>query len=184
MILPVFVYGHPLLRKMSQEISPNYPDIQTIIKNMYETMYHAKGVGLAAPQIGLSICLFIIDTKDMEEEKNKDKSVKQTFINPEIIEFAGENCVFSEGCLSVPEIHENVTRKSKIVVRYQDENFVEHIETFEGMPARVIQHEYDHLLGKTFVEYLSPLKKTLLKRKLNDISSGRKTPFYKTKSNK
>jgi peptide deformylase len=184
MILPVLVYGNPLLRKISQEITPNYPDIQSIISNMYETMYNAKGVGLAAPQVGLSICLFIIDTKEMEEEKNKENAVKQTFINPEIIEFAGKNTVFSEGCLSVPEIHEDVIRKSKIIVRYQDENFVEHIGTFDGMPARVIQHEYDHLLGKTFVEYLSPLKKTLLKRKLNDILTGKKTPFYKTKSNK
>jgi peptide deformylase len=184
MILPVLVYGNPILRKESQVISSNYPDIQSIISNMYETMYKAKGVGLAAPQIGLSICLFIIDTKEMEEEKNKENSVKQTFINPEIIEFIGENSVFSEGCLSVPEIHEDVSRKSKITIRYQDENFTEHIKTFEGMPARVIQHEYDHLHGKTFIEYLSPLKKTLLKRKLNDISVGKKTTFYKTKSNK
>ena len=182
MILPVVVYGHPILRKLSQEITSDYPDIQEIIKNMYETMYNAKGVGLAAPQIGLSICLFIIDTAEMEDEKDKDKAVKQTFINPEIIEFSGENFVFSEGCLSVPEIHENVTRKSKVTVRYQDENFVEHTRTFEGMPARVIQHEYDHLLGKTFIEYLPSLKKTLLKRKLNDISTGKKTPFYKTKA--
>jgi peptide deformylase len=184
MILPILVYGNPLLKKKSQEISSNYPDIQEIINNIYETMYNAKGVGLAAPQVGLSICLFIIDTKEMEEEKNKENSVKQTFINPEIIEFAGENSVFSEGCLSVPEIHENVNRKSKITIRYQDENFIERTKTFEGMPARVIQHEYDHLHGKTFIECLSPLKKTLLKRKLNDISSGKTTPFYKTKSNK
>jgi len=184
MILPVVVYGNPLLRKQSQEITSDYPDIEGIVKNMYETMYHAKGVGLAAPQIGLSICLFIIDTKDMEEEKNKENAVKQTFINPEIIELGGDNTVFSEGCLSVPEIHEDVTRKSKVTIRYQDEHFVEHTATFDGMPARVIQHEYDHLQGKTFIEYLSPLKKTLLKRKLNDISSGKKTPFYKTKSNK
>jgi len=184
MILPVLVYGNPILRKNAEEISSDYPDIQAIINNMYETMYNAKGVGLAAPQVGLSICLFIIDTKEMEDEKNKENAVKQTFINPEIIEFVGENSVFSEGCLSVPEIHEDVTRKSKIIVRYQDENFVEHIKTFEGMPARVIQHEYDHLHGKIFIEYLSPLKKTLLKRKLNDISSGKTTPFYKTKSNK
>jgi peptide deformylase len=184
MILSIFVYGNPILRKNAEKISSDYPDIQVIINNMYETMYNAKGVGLAAPQVGLSICLFIIDTKEMEGEKNKENAVKQTFINPEIIEFVGENSVFSEGCLSVPEIHEDVTRKSKIVVRYQDENFVEHTNIFEGMPARVIQHEYDHLYGKTFIEYLSPLKKTLLKRKLNDISSGKKTPFYKTKSNK
>jgi len=184
MILPVLVYGNSLLKKESQEITSHYPDVQTIIANMYETMYNAKGVGLAAPQVGLSICLFIIDTKEAEEAANKDKSVKQTFINPEIIELAGESCVYSEGCLSVPEIHEDVTRKSKVTVRYQDEHFTEHIAVFEGLPARVIQHEYDHLMGKTFIEHLSPLRKTLLKRKLNDISTGKTTTFYKTKSNK
>jgi peptide deformylase len=184
MILPIIVYGHPILRKQSQEITSNYPDIKEFISNMYDTMYNAKGVGLAAPQVGLSICLFIIDTTEMEDEKDKDKAVKQTFINPEIIEFSGEDFVFSEGCLSVIEIHENVTRKSKVTIRYQDENFVEHTDTFDGMPARVIQHEYDHLLGKTFVEYLSPLKKTLLRKKINDISTGKKTTFYKTRVGK
>ena len=183
MILPIVVYGHPILRKKSQEITPKYPDIQEIINDMYETMYQAKGVGLAAPQIGLSICLFIIDTTEMEKEKDTEKSIKQTFINPKIIEFSGEDTVFSEGCLSVPEIHENVSRKSQITIRYQDENFVEQTKIFDGMPARVIQHEYDHLLGKTFIEYLPSLKRTLLKRKLNDISTGKNIPFYKIKLN-
>jgi len=184
MILPIVVYGNPILKKETQNISSDYPGLQTIIENMFETMYNAKGVGLAAPQIGLPVSIFIIDSREMEEESDKDKAVKQTFINAEIIEFIGEDCDFSEGCLSVPEIHENVTRKSKITVKYRDKDFIERVDTFEGMPARVIQHEYDHLLGKTFIEHLSSLKKTLLKRKLNDISTGRKTTFYKTKSNK
>ena len=184
MILPVLVYGDPVLKKKTENITSDYPDLQTIIANMFETMYNARGVGLAAPQIGLPISIFIIDTKEMEEDENKDKAVKQTFINAEIIEFSGEDCTFSEGCLSVPDVHEDVRRKSQITIRYMDKDFVEHTDTFDGMPARVIQHEYDHTIGKTFIEYLSPLKKTLLKGKLNDISTGKKTTFYKTKSNK
>lgn len=184
MILPIVVYGDPGLRKETQNITSNYPEFKTIIENMFETMYNAKGVGLAAPQIGLPISIFIIDSTEMEEDADKDKGVKQTFINAEILEFTGEDCVFSEGCLSIPEIHEDVTRKSKILIRYRDKDFIERVDAFEGMPARVIQHEYDHIIGKTFVEHLSPLKKTLLKRKLNDISTGKKTTFYKTKSNK
>lgn len=184
MILPVVVYGDPVLKKKTQNITENYPDLQTIIDNMYETMYNAKGVGLAAPQIGLPISIFIIDSTEMEEENNKDKALKQTFINAEIIEFAGEDCFFSEGCLSVPDIHEDVKRKSIITIRYRDRDWIEHTDTFNGMPARVIQHEYDHVIGKTFIEHLSPLKKTLLKSKLKDISTGKKTTFYKTKINK
>ena len=184
MILPVIVYGDPMLKKQTQNITSGYPDLQTIITNMFETMYNARGVGLAAPQIGLPISIFIVDSTEMEDEEDKDKAVKQTFINAQIIEFSGEDCVFSEGCLSVPDIHENVSRKSKITIRYMDRDFIEHTDTFDGMPARVIQHEYDHIIGKTFIEHLSPLKKTLLKGKLKDISTGKKTTFYKTKYNK
>ena len=184
MILPIVVYGDTVLKKKAENISSDYPQIQTIIDNMFETMYNARGVGLAAPQIGLTISLFMIDSTEMEDEESDAAPVKQVFINAEIIERSGENCIFSEGCLSVPDIHENVVRKGQIVIRYMDEHFVEHTDTFEGMPARVIQHEYDHILGKTFIDHLSPLKKTLLKGKLNDISTGKKTTFYKTKSNK
>ena len=184
MILPIVVYGDAVLKKKAENISSDYPNIQTIIENMFETMYNAKGVGLAAPQIGMPISLFVVDSEAMEDEDSDAEPVKQVFINAEIIERGGENCVFSEGCLSVPDIHENVVRKEKIVIRYVDEHFVEHTDTYEGMPARVIQHEYDHILGKTFIDHLSPLKKTLLKGKLNDISIGKKTTFYKTKFNK
>jgi peptide deformylase len=184
MILPILTYGNTILKKETQFLTPDYPDLQTLITNMYKTMYNAKGCGLAAPQIGLPISLFVIDTAKMEEENSNVTPVKQVFINAEIIDYTGENCLYNEGCLSFPEIYENITRKSKIVIRYQDEHFIEHTDTFEGMPARVIQHEYDHTLGKIFIEYLSPLKKTLLKGKLNAISTGRKKTFYKTKSNK
>jgi peptide deformylase len=184
MILPIIVYGDAILKKKTEEITADYPELQAIIANMYETMYNARGVGLAAPQVGFPISLFIIDSTEMEDELSFDKAVKQVFINAEIIERIGEDCVYSEGCLSIPDIHENVIRKPKITIRYMDENFVEHTDTFEGMPARVIQHEYDHVLGITFIDRLSPLKKTLLKGKLSDISTGRKTTFYKTKSAK
>ncbi|MDR2410003.1 MAG: peptide deformylase [Bacteroidales bacterium] len=184
MILPILVYGNDVLKKKTQAVTPDYPELQTLIANMFETMYNAKGVGLAAPQIGLLVSLFTIDTTEMEEKNSNVSPVKQVFINAEIIDYTGKNCVYSEGCLSVPDIHEDVTRKSIITIHYWDEHFKEHIDTFEGVPARVIQHEYYHTLGKTFIDYLSPLKKTLLKGKLNDIFSGRKTTFYKTKSNK
>jgi peptide deformylase len=184
MILPIVVYGNAVLKKKTQAVTADYPDLQILITNMFETMYNAKGVGLAAPQIGLPVSLFVVDTAEMEEKNNKVSPVKQVFINAEIVEYTGENCVYSEGCLSVPDVHEDVVRKSKITIHYWDEHFVEHTNAFEGTAARVIQHEYDHTLGKTFIEYLSPLKKTLLKRRLNDISTGRKKTFYKTKSNK
>ena len=184
MILPIVVYGDAVLKKKAENISSDYPNIQTIIGNMFETMYNARGVGLAAPQIGLPVSLFVVDSTEMEDEESDAEPVKQIFINAEIIERSGENRVFSEGCLSVPDIHENVVRKEKIVIRYVDADFVEHTDTFEGMPARVIQHEYDHILGKTFIDHLSSLKKTLLKGKLSDISTGKKTTFYKTKPNK
>jgi peptide deformylase len=184
MILPIVVYGNDVLKKKTQTVTPDYPDLQTLVANIFETMYNAKGVGLAAPQIGLPISLFVVDTAEMEEKGSNVSPVKQVFINAEIIEYAGKNCVYSEGCLSIPDIHEDVTRKSEITIHYWDEHFVEHTDTYGGVPARVIQHEYDHTLGKTFIEYLSPLKKTLLKGKLKDIFTGRKKTFYKTKSNR
>jgi peptide deformylase len=184
MILPIIVYGSAILKKKTEEITPDYPDLQTLISNMYETMYNAKGAGLAAPQIGLPISIFVVDSTEMEDKNSDVIPVKQVFINAEIIEYTGEDCTYNEGCLSIPSINEDVVRKSKITIRYRDEHFIEHVDTFEGNLARVIQHEYDHTLGKTFVDHLSSLKRTLLKRKLNDISTGKKTTFYKTKSNK
>lgn len=181
MILPIIAYGSPLLRKEAENIDIDYPDLSNTVANLYETMYNANGVGLAAPQIGLPISLFVIDSEKMEEENSNAIPVKQTFINPEIIEFFGEEAPYSEGCLSVPGINENIIRKSSIKIWYQDENFVEHEKIFTGMPARIIQHEYDHLLGKTFVDRLSSLKKTLLKGKLRDISTGKVDIKYKMK---
>jgi len=181
MILPIIAYGNPILRREVENIEENYPDLQNLVANLFETMYHAKGVGLAAPQIGLSISLFVIDSEKMEEENSASIPVKQVFINPEIVEFLGENAAYNEGCLSIPGINEDIVRKSAIKIWYQDENFVEHETVFTGMPARIIQHEYDHLLGKTFIDKLSPLKKTLLKGKLRDISSGRVETKYKVK---
>jgi len=181
MILPIIVYGSPVLRKEATNIEKDYPDLQNIIATLFETMYHAKGVGLAAPQIGLPICLFVIDSEKMEEENSGAIPVKCVFINPEIVEFFGEDTPYNEGCLSVPGINEDIVRKSSVKIWYQDENFVEHETIFTGMPARIIQHEYDHLFGKTFVDKLSPLKKTLLKGKLRDISTGRVETKYKIK---
>jgi peptide deformylase len=179
MILPIVAYGNALLRKEAEYIESDYPNLSNIIADMYETMYHAKGVGLAAPQIGLAINLFVIDSEKMEEEGSNVTPVKETFINPEIIEFLGENAVYSEGCLSVPGINEDVIRKESIKIWYQDADFVEHEKIFTGIPARINQHEYDHLLGKTFVDKLSSLKKTLLKRKLRDITTGKVDVKYK-----
>ena len=181
MILPIVAYGSSVLRKEAEFIDNDYPNLSSIVADMYETMYHAKGVGLAAPQIGLSISLFVIDSEKMEEEDSDVEPIKQVFINPEIIEFLGESVIYSEGCLSVPGINEEVGRKESVKLWYQDENFVEYEKVFTGMPARIIQHEYDHLLGKTFVEKLSPLKRTLLKGKLRDISTGKVDVKYKMK---
>jgi len=187
MILPIAAYGSSILRKEAENIDSNYPNLQDIIESLFETMHHANGVGLAAPQIGLSICLFVIDSTKMEEDKEKEKKniipIKKVFINPEIIDFLGESAPFCEGCLSVPGINEDVIRKSAVKVWYLDEDFVEHEEIFTDIPARIIQHEYDHLLGKTFIDKLSPLKKTLLKGKLRDISTGKVETAYKIKSN-
>ena len=181
MILPIIAYGSPILRREAENIDEDYPDISNIVANLFETMYNAKGVGLAAPQIGLPISLFVIDSEKMEEEGKNVKPTKQVFINPEIIEFFGEETPYSEGCLSIPGINEDIVRKSAVKVWYQDEHFVEHETIFTGMPARIIQHEYDHLLGKTFIDKLSSLKKTLLKGKLRNISTGKVDVKYKIK---
>jgi len=184
MILPITVYGNPILKKEAAPVPDNLEGLQELIVNMFETMYYARGVGLAAPQIDRSLKLFVIDTTPFIDEDVEEKALKAVFINAEILEYSGEDKSFNEGCLSVPEINENVIRKSSIRIRFQDENFKKHTEIFDGIAARVIQHEYDHTLGKTFIEKLSNLKKTLLKSKLNDISTGKKSPFYKVKPNK
>ena len=179
MILPIFGYGYPLLKKRSVNIDKNYPDLKILIRDMYETMYNASGVGLAAPQIGKGIRLFIIDTSafDNEEfESNsgfKTKSVKKTFINPEIISESGDLKSFEEGCLSIPNLRENINRRSEIKMKYQDENFNIHQDSFDGIVARVIQHEYDHLEGVLFTDKISPFKKKLIKGKLKNIMTGK-----------
>ena len=184
MILPIVGYGDPILKKKAQIVEKNYPDLKSLISNMFETMYHASGVGLAAPQIGKSIRLFIIDTsafdnKDFEETSGfKTATLKKVFINPEIINESGEAKPFEEGCLSIPNVREIINRKSEIKLSYFDENFVHHQESFNGIIARVIQHEYDHVEGVLFTDKVSPFKKKLIKGKLNSILTGKVSVDY------
>ena len=187
MVLPIIGYGSAVLKTKAKEIPVNYPELNKLISDMYETMYDASGVGLAAPQIGKSIRLFVIDTSPFNTddfEKNSGfevKSLKKTFINPEIIEQFGDFFSFEEGCLSIPNIREHINRKSDITIKYQDENFTHHQETFSGILARVIQHEYDHLEGTLFTDKISPFKKKLIKGKLNNIMIGKVSVDYKMK---
>lgn len=186
MILPVVAYGDPVLKKKAKNITPEYPQLDTLLTNMYETMYGASGVGLAAPQIGLAIRIFLVDTEPFsgdesltEEEQILLKGFKKTFINAEILEEEGEEWAFSEGCLSIPGINEDVFRKPRVTIRYQDENFKEYTETYDGLIARVIQHEYDHIEGVLFTDKLSSLKKRLIKGKLTNISKGKCNADYR-----
>lgn len=186
MILPIVAYGDPVLKKRASEISKSTPKLDETILNMYESMYGAHGVGLAAPQVGLSIRLFIVDTSpfadDEEysvEEQEKLKDFKRTFINAKIIEETGVEWSFNEGCLSIPNVREEVLRKPVIKVEYLDENFNTHTETFDGLIARVIQHEYDHIEGILFTDKVSTLKKRLLKGKLSNISKGKTSVDYR-----
>jgi len=181
MQLPIYLYGQQVLRKETEEITPEYQGLSDLIANMYETMTKADGVGLAAPQVGLSIRLFVIDLSPLGEDDPKYKDYKKTFINPQIVEFSQETCNIEEGCLSLPDIHESVTRSSSIRIRYQDEQFVQHEEVFADYEARVIQHEYDHLEGKVFTDRISPIRKQLIKSKLTSIFKGKIRPFYKFK---
>ena len=181
MILPIVAYGDPVLKKVAEEIDSDYPGLEKLIADMYETMYSSKGVGLAAPQINKSIRLFIIDASPFADEYPELEGWKKTFINPQILEEEGEGWDFNEGCLSIPGIREDVERKPELILEYEDENFELHEEKFDGVVARVIQHEYDHLEGILFTDHLSPLKKRLLKGKLNDISKGIVDVSYKMK---
>ncbi len=184
MILPIVGYGHGVLKKEAQEITKDYPDLPKLIENMFETMYAANGVGLAAPQVNLSIRLVVIDAEPFKEVYPEAEGFKKIFINPIILEYKGEMWNdFEEGCLSLPDIHEEVSRPREVVVKYYDEDFNEHIEEFSGIRARVFQHEYDHLQGKVFVDRLSALRKTLLKRKLNDIANNKVRTSYRMKPN-
>ena len=181
MILPIYAYGHPILKKETERIDADYPGLQQLIADMWETMYNAEGVGLAAPQIGKSIRLFIIDTVQAMEEGEEDKGIKQVFINAEKIEETGKPSSYEEGCLSIPDIRGDVNRPAVLKLRYFDENFKEQIQTFTEINARVIQHEYDHVEGILFTELLKPLKRRLVRRKLEKIKKGRVKADYKMK---
>lgn len=172
MILPIVAIGHPTLRKKSTNITKEYPKLDELIANMWETMYASNGVGLAAPQVNAPIRLFIIDASHYAEDDEKAKDFKRVFINAEIISEEGTEWMFNEGCLSVPNIREDVARKPIINIHYFDENFVEHTDVLDGIVARVVQHEYDHLEGKLFVDKISSLRKMLIKRRIGDISKG------------
>lgn len=186
MILPIVAYGDPTLRKKCKPIDAEYPELDALIANMWETMYAAHGVGLAAPQIGRDIRIFLVDTSPFAEdeelpadERASLKDFKKVFINARILEETGEKWSFNEGCLSIPDIREDVNRMDTITLRYQDEEFNEHTETFDGLLARVIQHEYDHIEGVLFTDHLSSLKKRLLKSRLANISKGKIQVDYK-----
>ncbi|MCG1036363.1 peptide deformylase [Polaribacter sargassicola] len=186
MILPIVAYGDPVLRKVATDIDADYPELEKLISNMKETMYNASGVGLAAPQIGKSIRLFIIDASPFAEDEDlsdKDrealKNFNKVFINAKILEEEGDEWAFSEGCLSIPEVREDVFRKPKITIEYQDEDFKKHTETLDGLAARVFQHEYDHIDGILFTDKLSSLKKRLIKKKLENVSKGKIRAEYR-----
>ncbi len=181
MIYPIVVYGSPLLRKISKEVDKDYHGLKKLLDDMWETMYVSDGVGLAAPQIGKSIRIFIIDATALDEEDPSLNGFKKAFINPKIIEEKGDIFTFTEGCLSLPNIRESVDRPGKIRIQYYDENFKFFDEKYDGVRARVIQHEYDHLEGILFVDKIAPLKKKLLKGRLNDIAKGKANVAYKTK---
>ncbi len=182
MILPVYLYGQPVLRKVAEEISPDYKGLTELIDNMYETMYKSEGIGLAAPQIGLSIRLIVIDADVMAESYPECKGFKITLINPTVLDRPGNNVSFEEGCLSLPGIHESVTRPDKVTVSYLDENIQPQTKTFEGFQARVVQHEYDHLEGKMFIDRISLIRKQLIKSKLNSIVKGKVNCDYRIKA--
>lgn len=178
MILPIYAYGHPVLKRVAEPITEDYEDLEELIENMWDTMYHASGVGLAAPQIGRSIRLFVVDTQQLQEEGEGDKGIKRVFINPEKIEESGEEFSYEEGCLSIPDIRADVDRKETLKLTYFNEEFEKVTEEFEGMEARVIQHEYDHLEGILFVEKISPLKRNIIRRKLDKIRKGKVKSDY------
>ena len=189
MILPIIAYGDPLLKKESEEITADYPSLDLLVENMFETMYQAKGVGLAAHQVGLNIRLFIVDGAPFADEEGDEpdpravgmETFKKVFINPVIEEESGDVWAFQEGCLSIPKIRENVHRKSDILLSYYDENWAFHEERFSGYAARIIQHEYDHIEGILFTDRLNPLKKKLVQKKLKQIAEGLVSTDYKLK---
>lgn len=179
MVLPVLAYGHPVLRKVAAEIDKDHPGLSEFIESMFETMHASSGIGLAAPQVNKSIRIFIVDASPLAEENPELAEFRRVFINPKIVEETGEEWTYNEGCLSLPDLREDVARKRNVRMQYYDEDFNFHDEVFTGMPARIIQHEYDHLEGKLFVDLINPLRRMLLKRKLTDISKGNVDVDYK-----
>lgn len=182
MILPIYLYGQPVLRKICQNIDKNYPNLDILIKNMFDTMYQANGIGLAAPQIGLDIRLFVIDLEPLAEDDIKFKGFKKVFINPQISEVSEEEDSIQEGCLSLPGINESIIRPISIKIKYFDENFIEKEEEYTDFFARCIQHEYDHIEGKLFIDKISGIRKQLIKSKLNNLIKGNVKCSYKTKA--
>ncbi len=181
MIYPIVIYGSPVLRNKSVDIDASYPDFKKLVDDMFLTLSEASGVGLAAPQIGKNIRLFIVDCTPWGEEDPSLADYRRVFVNAQIYERSEETGLFEEGCLSLPGIHENVRRPIRIRMRYLDENFVEHDEEFDGLPARVIQHEYDHIEGEVFTDHLSPLRRNLLRGKIMNLVKGKFRCAYKTK---
>ena len=187
MILPIVAYGHPVLRKVCKDIDPDYPDLDKLIADMWETLYASNGVGLAAPQVNRDIRLFIVDSTQVfehmdEEEKGKypdEPGIRQVFINAHIAEEDGEEWMYNEGCLSIPKIREDIYRRQAVTLQYRDENFEPQMKLFSGLTARVILHEFDHIEGKLFIDHISPLKRKLMTLKLNDISKGKIDVDYK-----
>lgn len=189
MILPIVAYGHPVLRKTARDIEPHFPELDKLIEDMWETMYASNGVGLAAPQVNRDIRLFVMDSAqifaNMDEEERQEENypdapgIKQVFINAHIVEEHGEDWPYNEGCLSIPKIRENILRAEEVTLDYMDEHFKKHRKTFNGVTGRIILHEYDHIDGKLFIDHISPLKRKLLKRKLDDISKGNVSVDYK-----
>ena len=183
MILPIYIYGHPVLRKEAQDIDVSYPNLKELIDNMYETMYNADGVGLAAPQVGLADRIFVIDLSPLADEENPQyKDLKKTFINARIISRTGDMVSTEEGCLSIPGVNESVPRPNEIEIEYLDENLEPHTETFTGFTARVIQHEYDHIDGILFTDHISPIRKRLIKSKLSNMTKGKVSCHYKVRT--
>ena len=187
MILPIIAYGAPVLRTVCKDITPDYPQLNKLIDDMWETMYASSGVGLAAPQVNRDIRLFVIDSTqvfvsmdDAERKKYPDApGIKQVFINAHVKELDGKEWAYNEGCLSIPKIREDIYRNEEVTIGYMDEQFQPHIQTFNGITARIILHEYDHIEGKLFIDYLKPLKKRLLQKRLKDISKGKVSVDYK-----
>ena len=178
-IFPIYAFGHSVLKEKAQDIPKDYEGLEDLVASMFETMYNASGVGLAGPQIGLSLRIFVIDSSLMFEEEEKDRGIKRVFINAEKVEETGEKWDYKEGCLSIPGVSEKVSRPTHVRLRYFDEHFNEHEEVFDEITARVIQHEYDHIEGVLFTDHIGPLARTKIKRKLKDIKNGKTKAEYK-----